>query len=164
MLLLQPLVQHRQSINLVLNFKPEEAISSQSIVRILVVDDFADWRRFVLAKLRENDGLRVIGVAVDGLGAVLKAEELQPDLILLDISLPKLDGIGAARRIRKVAPASKILFLSQELDLEVAQAALSAGGHGYVAKSDADSELFAAVEAIMLGKKFVSPRLADHAI
>jgi DNA-binding NarL/FixJ family response regulator len=163
MLLLQPFVQHPQSINLVLNFKPEEAISSQSIVRILVVDDFADWRCFVLAKIGEYDNLRVIGVAADGIAAVSKAEELQPDLILLDISLPKLDGIGAARRIRQVAPESKILFLSQELDLEVAQAALSAGGHGYVAKSDADSELFAAVEAVMLGKKFVSPRLADHA-
>jgi DNA-binding NarL/FixJ family response regulator len=129
-----------------------------------VVDDFADWRRCVLEKLRENRSLQVIGVACDGLTAVLEAEKLQPDLILLDIGLPKLDGIESARHIRKIAPESKILFLSQELDPDVARAALSAGGHGYVVKSDADSELLAAVEAVMLGKNFVSPRLADHAV
>jgi DNA-binding NarL/FixJ family response regulator len=153
-----------QCINWVLNFKQEKAIRSQTVVRILVVDDFADWRRFVLEKLWENRSLQVIGVASDGLEAVLKAEELQPDLVLLDISLPKLEGIEAARRIRKVAPESRILFLSQGLDLEVARAALAAGGLGYVVKSDADSELFDAVEAVMLGKKFVSPRLTDQAI
>jgi DNA-binding NarL/FixJ family response regulator len=125
-------------------------------------DDFADWRRFVVNKLLENRSLQVIGVASDGLAAVLKAEDLQPDLILLDIGLPKLDGIAAARHIRKVAPKSKILFLSQELDPDVARAALCTGGHGYVVKSYADSELFAAVEAVMLGKKFVSRRLEDH--
>jgi DNA-binding NarL/FixJ family response regulator len=139
-------------------------MSNQLLVRILVVDDFADWRHCVIEKLRENRSLQVVGVASDGLEAVLKAEELQPDLILLDISLPKLNGIEAARRIREVAPESKILFLSQGLDLDVARAALSSGGHGYVVKSDAGSELFAAVEAIMLGKRFVSHRLADHAV
>lgn len=108
--------------------------------------------------------MQVIGVASDGLEAVLKAEGLQPDLILLDIGLPKLNGIEAARRIRKVAPESKILFLSQERDPHVAQAALSAGGDGYVVKSDAGSELLAAVEALMLGNKYVSPRLTDHEI
>ena len=164
MLLLQQLVQCPHSVNLVLNFKQEKAISSQSIVRILVVDDFAPWRDCVLEKLRENPSLHVIGVAADGIEAVLKAEELQPDLILLDISLPKLNGIVVARRIRKVAPESKILFLSQEHDPDVAQAALSAGGHGYVVKSNAHCELFAAVEAVMLGKKFVSRRMADDAV
>jgi DNA-binding NarL/FixJ family response regulator len=149
---------------LVLNSREEEAISNQSFVRILVVDDFAAWRRFVIAKLRENRNMRVICVASDGLEAVLKAEELQPDLILLDIGLPKLDGIGAARRIREVAPGSKILFLSQELDLDVARAALNVGGNGYVVKSDAEDELFAAVEEVMRGKLFVSRRLADHTL
>ena len=98
----------------------------------------------------------------DGFKAVLKAKELQPDLVLLDIGLPMLDGIGAARQIREIAPKSKILFLSQELDPGVARAALNAGGHGYVVKLDADRELLPAVEAVMLGKKFVSPRVTDH--
>jgi DNA-binding NarL/FixJ family response regulator len=130
------------------------------LVRILVVDDFAPWQHFVVPKLRENHNLRVVGVASDGLEAVLKAEELQPDLILLDIGLPTINGIEAARRIRKVAPKSKILFSTQEVHVDVARIALSEGGHGYVVKSDAYNELFPAVEAVMQGKKFVSRRLA----
>jgi DNA-binding NarL/FixJ family response regulator len=156
-------IQRAQSVELALNSE-EEVISKQLFVSVLVVDDFAAWRRCVIEKFQENRSLQVIGVAADGLEAVLKAEELQPDLILLDIGLPKLDGIQAARQIRKVAPESKILFLTQELDPDVARAALSVGGHGYLIKSDAHSELFAAVEAVMLGKRFVSRRLADHAI
>jgi DNA-binding NarL/FixJ family response regulator len=95
----------------------------------------------------------------DGLEAVQKAGELQPDLILLDIALPRVNGIEAARRIRKVAPKSKILFLSQRFDLDVVRIALSEGGHGYVVKSDADAELFTGVEVVMQGKKFVSRSL-----
>jgi len=151
-----------RSVNLVLKPPQEQAIGTLSLIRILVVDDFADWRCFVLAKLRENCSLQVIGVVSDGFKAVLKAKELQPDLVLLDIGLPMLDGIGAARQIREIAPKSKILFLSQELDPGVARAALNAGGHGYVVKLDADRELLPAVEAVMLGKKFVSPRVTDH--
>jgi TonB family protein len=124
-----------------------------------VVDDFAPWRRFVIAKLRENRNLRIVGVASDGLEAIQKAEELQPDLILLDIRLPKVTGIVAARRIRNVAPKSKILFLSYAFDSDVALAALSEDGHGYLVKSDAGYELSAAVDAVMQGKKFVSCRL-----
>ena len=106
--------------------------------------------------------MRIVGVLSDGLAAVLKAEELQPDVILLDVGLPKTNGIEAARRIRSVAPKSKILFLSQEIDVEVARVALSAA-HGYVVKSDADNELFSAIEAVMQGKKFVSSTLASPA-
>jgi DNA-binding NarL/FixJ family response regulator len=128
-----------------------------------VVDDFAPWRRFVIAKLQQNQSFRIVGVVSEGLDAIRRAGELQPDLILLDIGLPKVTGIVAAQKIRSVAPNSKILFLSGELDLDVAQAALSEGGHGYLVKSDAENELFAAVEAVMQGKKFVSRRLASPA-
>jgi DNA-binding NarL/FixJ family response regulator len=147
-----------------LNSKQEEVICNQSFVRILVVDDFADWLHWVLEKLRENRNLQVVGVASGGLEAVLKAKELQPDLVLLDIGLPKLDGIAAARHICKVAPECKILFLSQETDPDVVRAALSAGGHGYVVKSDADRELLAAIEAVMRGKTFLSPRMTNHGV
>lgn len=105
----------------------------------------------------------VIGVALDGLEAVLKTEALQPDLILLDIGLPKLDGIEAARRIRNAASECRILFVSQEFDFDVARAALSAGGHAYVVKSDAEDELIVAIEAVMMGKRYVSRKLAGHA-
>jgi DNA-binding NarL/FixJ family response regulator len=146
---------------LVLNSKQERAISNNSFIRILVVDDLAQWRRFLIEKLGENRSYRIVGVVADGLEAVLKAEILKPDLILLDIGLPKISGIEAARRIRRVAPKSKILFLSQELDLQVVRAALTEGGQGFVVKSDADDELFPAIEAMMLGKTFKSRRLTD---
>jgi two-component system nitrate/nitrite response regulator NarL len=89
--------------------------------------------------------LRVIGVASDGLEAVQKAEELQPDLILFDIGLPSLNGIEVARQIRKLSPKSKILSVSQESSVEMVQGALSTGAQGYVVKSDAGSELLAGV-------------------
>ena len=124
-----------------------------------MVEDFARWRHFVIAKLSENHDMRIVGAVSDGLEAVLKAAEMQPDLILLDVGLPKLNGIEAAQRICKVAPKSKILFLSQEIDAEVARVALTYG-HGYVLKSDAGNELFVAIEVVMQGEKFVSLRLA----
>jgi DNA-binding NarL/FixJ family response regulator len=147
---------------LVLNSKQEQAIADHFLVRILVVEDFALWRHFITAKLSENHDMRIVGVVSDGLEAVLKAEEQQPDVILLDVGLPKMNGIEAARRIRDVAPKSKILFLTQELDVDVARVALR-DGHGYVVKSDAGNELFAAIEAVMQGKKFVSSTLASPA-
>jgi hypothetical protein len=81
----------------------------------------------------------------------------------LDIGLPRLDGIGAARQIHIVAPESKIIFLSQELDLDIAREALSVGGQAFVVKSEAENELLAAIEAVMLGKRFESRRLQSHA-
>jgi DNA-binding NarL/FixJ family response regulator len=143
------------------NLKWEQAISNQSLVRILVVDDYAPWRRFIVAKFRKSHNLRVVGIVSDGLEAVLKAQELQPDLVVLDIGLPKINGIVAARRIRDVAPKSKILFVSQTIDVDVARAALSEGGHGYVVKSDAEKELMAALETVMRGERFVSSRLGS---
>ena len=99
-------------------------------VRILVVEDYEPFRRFVCSTLGKTPELQIIGEASDGLEAVQKAEELQPDLILLDIGLPTLNGIEAARRIRKLSPESKILFVSQESSADVVQEALSVGGTG----------------------------------
>jgi DNA-binding NarL/FixJ family response regulator len=130
-------------------------------VRIILVDDFEPWRRFVASLLQENPDWEIICEASDGLGAVQKAEEFQPDLILLDLGLPKLNGIEAATSIRKVAPGSKILFLSENRDSAIAAAALDAGGHGYVVKSDGADELLLAVEAVLHGKRFVSSRFAN---
>jgi CheY-like chemotaxis protein len=106
--------------------------------------------------------LQVVGVASDGAEAVLKAGELRPDLILMDVSLPELSGIQAAARIRGLSPESKILFVSQHLDFDIALAALDAGGLGYVVKPDAESELLTAVEAVLSGKRFVSALLASQ--
>jgi len=125
-------------------------------VRILLVDDFGPWRTSVASVLQENPQWQIIGEASDGLEAIQKAKELQPDLILLDVALPKLNGIEAAPSLCKVAPEAKILYLSANHSKVVVAAALSAGGHGYVVKSDGASELLVAVEAVLQGRRFVS--------
>jgi DNA-binding NarL/FixJ family response regulator len=98
----------------------------------------------------------VIGETSDGLEALLMAVELRPDLILLDIGLQNLNGIEVARRMRSLVPESKIIFLTQETSSDVVQEALSLGARGYVAKIKAHVDLFAAVEAVLLGMTFVS--------
>ena len=129
-------------------------------VRTLVVDDFSSFRRRVCWMLEENPEVRLIGEAADGAEAVQKAVEFQPDLILLDSDLPKLSGIEAARQIRKVVPNSKILFVSQDSNPEVVQAAFQLGARGYVIKSDAARELLTAVKAVIQGARYVSRALA----
>jgi DNA-binding NarL/FixJ family response regulator len=121
-----------------------------------VVDDYEPWRRYVSSALQKHPGSHILCEVSDGLEAVQKAQELQPDLVVLDIGLPKLNGMEAARRIRMLSPASKILFLSQESSADVAQEALSLGALGYVIKLDAGRELLTAVEAALQGNRFVS--------
>jgi len=101
-------------------------------------------------------GLKIIGEASDGLEAVQKAEELTPDLILLDIGIPTLNGIEAAHRISKLVPRATVLFLSQENDADVVATALSNGARGYVLKLDADRELLPAVESVLRGQRYIS--------
>jgi len=133
-----------------------------SSIRVLLVDDNELWRRFASTTLRKQAELQVIGEATDGLQAVQQARELLPDLILLDIGLPSLNGIEAARRIREVSPASKILFVSENRSPDIAEAALSTGADGYVVKSDAAGELLPAVKAVLDGKRFVSASLLGN--
>ena len=128
-------------------------------VRILVVDDFQPYRQFVSSILQQRPEWQVVCEASNGLEAVQRAEELQPDLILLDIGLPNLNGIEAATRIRNLAPQSKILFVSQESSVDVVQEALRLGARGYVLKAHAQQDLLAAVEALLEGKRFVSSAL-----
>jgi DNA-binding NarL/FixJ family response regulator len=146
-------------VTLALADKPEV-----SRVRILVVEDNEPFREFIYSMLGRCAELEIIGEASDGLEAVHKAEELQPDLILLDIGLPSLNGIEAARRICKLAAKSKIVFLSQESSPDIVRAALSLGAMGYVAKSNAGSDLLVAVEAVVQGKQFVSASLKNPAL
>ena len=106
--------------------------------------------------------MEIVEEIADGLEAVQEANELRPDLILLDIELPSLNGIAAARQIRRLSPESKILFISQESSVDVVQEALALGALGYVVKAHAGSELFAAVEAVLSDRQFVSGGLSGR--
>jgi DNA-binding NarL/FixJ family response regulator len=125
-------------------------------IRVLVVEDFEPFRRFICSKLEEKCDLQVICQISDGLEAVQKAEELKPDLILLDIGLPTLNGIAVARQIRKLAPDAAIIFVSQESSADVVQEAFGCGARGYVVKTTAGIDLLPAVEAVLEGRQFVS--------
>jgi DNA-binding NarL/FixJ family response regulator len=131
-------------------------------IRILAADDFEGWRRQVRSLLQVRPQWQVIAEAVNGSEAIQKAEALKPDLILLDISLPRLNGIEAARQIRQFSPNSRIVFLSQNNDLDIVRAALSTGALGYVQKTDARRELLPAVDAALRGKQFVSSSLKGY--
>jgi DNA-binding NarL/FixJ family response regulator len=131
------------------------------IFKILVVEDFELFRQFILSSLQRKPQYNIVGQASDGLEAVQLAEHLQPDLVLLDLGLPKLNGIEAAKKIRTAAPFAKILFVSIESSPEVIQAALRVGAMGYVAKTRAERDLLPAVEAVLAGGRFVSDGMED---
>jgi DNA-binding NarL/FixJ family response regulator len=133
-----------------------------SSIRVLVVEDYEPFRRLICSTLAKRKNTEVICEASDGIEAVLKAEELKPDLIVLDLGLPKLNGIEAARQIRRCAPESKILFLTTESSAEVVQEAISMGVLGYVAKRRLGSDLLVAVEAVLEGRQFVSSGLVAN--
>ena len=135
---------------------------SSGSIRVLVVDDYEPWHGFVAKVLKKQPELEIVGRVCDGLVAVEQAEQLQPDLILLDIGLPTLNGIEAATRIRQFSPSSKILFVSENHSVDIAEKALSTGAGGYVVKSDAGSELLAGIQAVLKGKRFVSASVAAH--
>lgn len=131
--------------------------------RILVVDDFDPWRLLACWMLEAHKQLQVVGEAADGFQAIQIAQEMKPDMVLMDIGLPNLNGIEAARWIGKMVPKAKILFLTHHNDVGLMRAALSSGARGYVLKADAESELLPAIEAVLRGEKFVSTRLRERA-
>jgi two-component system, NarL family, response regulator DegU len=112
--------------------------------------------------LEDMRDIQVISQASDGVEAVDLARELHPDLIFMDIGLPKLDGIEAARRIHTFSPDSKIIFATQETSADFVEEALSTGALGYVVKEDACGELLSAIDVVLHGGKYVSRRLRDH--
>ena len=131
-------------------------------VRVLIVDDFAGWREFIRAELRKDPDCQIVGESSDGKHAVQEAERLQADLIVLDIGLPRLNGIEAAKCIRERRPETKILFVSENRSPEIVEEALRIGEGGYVVKTDAKRELLPALKAALSGKRFLSPSVASH--
>lgn len=128
--------------------------------QVLVVDDHKPWRALIVETIGQMEGVLVVGEAADGLSAVQHAKRLSPDLIVLDIGLPVLNGIEAIKRIRADSPCSKILCLSENHALDIVETALEAGATGYLLKHDAGSDLLPAIEAVLQGKRFVSAGLA----
>ena len=132
-----------------------------SVTQILVVDDFLPWQRFVSLMFESEPDLRIITVASDGLEAVQKAKELQPGVILMDVSLPGMNGFEATRQIRIFSPGSKILFLSEHRSSDLIQAAFDVGASGYVLKSDSYLDLVPGIRAVLHNQQFVSQSLTD---
>jgi DNA-binding NarL/FixJ family response regulator len=130
-------------------------------IRVLVAEDYEPWCRFTRLKLKPEPRLQVVGEVSDGLLAVLKAQELLPDLIILDIGLPSLNGIEAARRIREFSPQIKIVFMSLQTSIDIVREALAIGAQGYVVKMDASNELLIALEAVLRGERYISSSLGE---
>ena len=132
-----------------------------SVTRILLVDDFVPWQHLVLWLLDSETDLQIISTAVDGTEAVQKGGDLQPDLILMDLSLPGMNGIEATRQIRIASPGSKVLFLADYCEPDIVQATFNAGASGYVLKSDFNADLIPGIRAVLLGQKFISRSLTS---
>jgi len=130
-------------------------------IRVLVVEDNPVWSQILASMLREADSFHLVGSASNGIEAVEQAAKTKPDLILLDIGLPKLNGLEAARQIRAVSSASKIIFVTENSDPDFARAALGIGGRGYILKSRVSSELLLAIDNVLKDGIFVSDHMSS---
>jgi DNA-binding NarL/FixJ family response regulator len=131
------------------------------MVRILVVDDFEVVRRGIVSLLRLEPEWQIAGEASDGLDAVSKAEELKCDVVVLDISLPGLNGLAVAPLIRRMCPQTEIIFVSQHVSRGMIEEALKAGARGYVSKSDAGRELVNGIRTVAQHRRFLSSSCAQ---
>jgi DNA-binding NarL/FixJ family response regulator len=145
-----------------LNLKRE--VPAAASVRILLVDNSELFRSLVSSILKEQPGYQIVGEAADGVKAIQQAMEIRPDLVVLEMDLPRLSGTEVARQIRSCSPDSMILFLTLNNDAELAQEALHTGARGYVFKFDAVPELVEAAKAVLSGKQFVSRALRQLGI
>ena len=130
-------------------------------LRILLADDHALVRRGAREVLQGRQGWRVVGEATTGIEAVEKAKKLKPDVALIDISMPELDGVQATHQIREAVPNTKVLVLTMHESDRMVQSALEAGAHGYILKSDLTDSLVKAVKEVYKGKRSLTPRVSE---
>jgi DNA-binding NarL/FixJ family response regulator len=132
-----------------------------SAIRIILVEDFLPYRTLISSLFAETPDWRVVGEASNGTEAIEKTQRLTPDLVLMDIGLPGLNGLEAARQIRKLVPSAKIVFLTEQADPDMVRVAFDLGAMGYVLKRHAETDLLSALSAAVQGKRFVSSGLSD---
>ena len=114
-------------------------------LRILLADDFEEWRGVIRAILEANPECEIVFEACDGLEAVQQAAQLEPDVVLLDLSMPTLNGIDAAKIIRQKCPRCRIIFVTENADSDIRNAAMETGASGYVIKANAGRELLVTI-------------------
>jgi len=130
-------------------------------IRVLIVDDHALMRAGLRALLGSQPDIEIVGQAASGIEAVRSAEELQPDLILMDISMAGLDGVQATRKIKSMMPDVRIIALTMHEDESIVRGVLKAGASGYVLKRGAEDELLVAIRAVHRGEAFIHPSLTQ---
>ncbi len=131
-----------------------------AIAQILVVDDHPIIRKAICALLRAEDDIDVVCDATNGQEAVAQATDLQPDVVILDISMPGMNGLEVAPYIKKAAPFTEIIFLSLDAELETIRQAFRVGARGYVVKSDAGKDLVPAIHSVRARNRFLNERLS----
>jgi two-component system response regulator NreC len=133
-------------------------------IKLLLAEDHTIVREGLQALLKQSEDIEVIGQAEDGQAAVRKTDELKPDVVLMDISMPILNGIEATRQIKKLYPKIKVLILSMHPNEEYIYAALNAGASGYILKQDAYPDLISAIEVVAGDKVFLSPSVSTKVV
>jgi two-component system response regulator NreC len=133
-------------------------------IKLLLAEDHTIVREGLQALLKQSEDIEVIGQAEDGQAAARKTDELKPDVVLMDISMPILNGIEATRQIKKLYPKIKVLILSMHPNEEYIYAALNAGASGYILKQDAYPDLISAIEVVAGDKVFLSPSVSTKVV
>lgn len=134
------------------------------MIRVFLADDHAVVRDGLCSLLEAEGDIEVVGTAEDGREAVLRVEELRPDVALIDIAMPELNGVEAARQVHSVSPETRVVILSMHASKEHIFRALRAGAQGYVLKAAAGSEVVAAVRRVNAGHRFLSQRITDEVV
>lgn len=140
------------------------ATSAKRKIKVLIVDDHPVVRKGLQSCLARQDRLKVVGEAVDGEEALTRSRELQPDVVLMDISMPKMNGLAVTEILRKESPATKVLILSVHNNKEYIFRIIQAGAHGYVSKEASPEELLEAIESVFEGESFFTPDIAQAAL
>jgi DNA-binding NarL/FixJ family response regulator len=137
------------------------AIGRDDVIRVLIADDQALFRRGLYVVLGTEDNIDVVGEAEDGAAAIAKAEELAPDVVLMDVRMPRINGIEAARRIREILPTTRILMLTVSDEEDDLYEAIKAGANGYLLKEISVEEVAGAIYAVMQGQSLITPSMAS---